>query len=280
MRYFILILSLILTSTSLVSAQEQTPYDIALERILDAEASGAIRLDLSSLELTDIPPEIGNLTELEMLFLLNNQLSNLPPEIGNLTKLYFLNIGGNQFSNLPLEIGNLTNLRELYLGGNYLDEIPDEIYNLPNLFLLDLSNNSLDSLSSEINNLMNLRILNISNNELNTLPAEIGNLSNLCSLHIEGNPIQHLPTSLAKLSNLEAEGCVLSLSDNPLVSPPSEVIDQGTSAIFDYLENRALWHFQRLMVSALGGIGVIVLMILGLRYRQRGIRKPKQKRGE
>ena len=73
MRYFILILSLILTSTSLISAQEQTPYDIALERILEAEASGATYLSLSYLGLPELPSEIGNLPNLTHFNVSNNE---------------------------------------------------------------------------------------------------------------------------------------------------------------------------------------------------------------
>lgn len=116
-------------------------------------------------------------------------------------------------------------------------------------------------------------------NELSSLPPEIGNLINLCLLGVDGNQIQYLPASLAKITRLESQHCRFYFENNPLISPPAEVIDQGTSAIFDYLENRALWHFQRLMLSVLGGVGLIVLVILGLRYRQRSQRKPKQKRG-
>ncbi|GAB5494857.1 MAG: hypothetical protein Phog2KO_50720 [Phototrophicaceae bacterium] len=95
-------------------------------------------------------------------------------------------------------------------------------------------------------------------------------------MSVHENQLSNLPTEISNLSNLR----IITLADNPLISPPPEVIDQGTPAILDYLENRALWHFQRLMLSVLGGLGVIVLVILGLRYRQRGLRKPKQKRGE
>jgi Leucine-rich repeat (LRR) protein len=36
---------------------------------------------------TALPPEIGNLTNLTVLYLSGNQLTALPPEIGNLTNL-------------------------------------------------------------------------------------------------------------------------------------------------------------------------------------------------
>ncbi|MBE9561738.1 MAG: leucine-rich repeat domain-containing protein, partial [Proteobacteria bacterium] len=44
-------------------------------------------LSLGSNQLSSLPPEIGNLTQLTKLYLIGNQLSSLPPEIGNLTQL-------------------------------------------------------------------------------------------------------------------------------------------------------------------------------------------------
>ena len=54
-------------------AQEQTPYDIALERILEAEASGATYLSLSYLGLPELPSEIGNLPNLTHFNVSNNE---------------------------------------------------------------------------------------------------------------------------------------------------------------------------------------------------------------
>ncbi|MCH7670191.1 MAG: leucine-rich repeat domain-containing protein [Acidobacteria bacterium] len=46
-----------------------------------------------------IPAELGNLTNLEFLFLGGNQLSgSIPAELGNLTNLDFLDLCGNQLS--------------------------------------------------------------------------------------------------------------------------------------------------------------------------------------
>lgn len=78
-----------------VHAQTQTPEDIALERIQAALAEGTTELDLSDMDLTTLPPEIGQLTNLTWLDLSENQLPALPPEIGQLTNLTHLNLSGN-----------------------------------------------------------------------------------------------------------------------------------------------------------------------------------------
>jgi len=50
----------------------QTPEQIALERIRQAADSGAESLDLSTLGLTSLPPEIGQLTNLAAMNRLRN----------------------------------------------------------------------------------------------------------------------------------------------------------------------------------------------------------------
>ena len=69
-----------------------------------------------------IPPEIGNLTNLTSLILINNQLTgSIPPELGNLTYLGSLDLSNNQLTgSIPLELGNLTNLTKLDLSNNQL----------------------------------------------------------------------------------------------------------------------------------------------------------------
>ncbi|MEO1523266.1 MAG: hypothetical protein AAFU78_21170, partial [Cyanobacteria bacterium J06633_2] len=71
--------------------------DELLQVIEHAAKEGVTELDLSGHELTELPPEIGQLTQLKTLILgkydqqtyryIGNQLSALPPEIGQLTSL-------------------------------------------------------------------------------------------------------------------------------------------------------------------------------------------------
>ena len=118
-------------------------------------------LDLSRRNLTELPKEIGNLTNLTSLSLNNNKLTKLPKEIGNLTNLTSFYLPGNRLTELPKEIGNLTNLTNLELSFNSLTELPKEIGNLTNLTSLDLLRNSLTELPKEIGNLTNLTGLDL-----------------------------------------------------------------------------------------------------------------------
>jgi Leucine-rich repeat (LRR) protein len=79
----------------------------------------------------------------------NNLFGNIPPEIGNLTNLSILSLTHNLISSIPKEIGNLTNLTRLFIDENQLSgPIPKEIGNLTKLTYLTLSKNQLSGSNS------------------------------------------------------------------------------------------------------------------------------------
>jgi internalin A len=275
---FISTLFICLLLCGLISAQEnQTPYEIALERIEEAEASGTKVLNLSNMNLAELPPEIGNLSVLEDLSLYGNSLSSLPPEIGNLLSLKELYLDVNQLQSLPPEIGRLRNLTRLFIAHNKLTSLPPEIGNLQNLDTLWLSGNLLQSLPSEISHLSRLHAMILADNQLSSLPLELASMDNLCVLDLRRNQFRHIPSFLLELQLMyKAAPCTFSIADNPLISPPPEVIAQGTPAILTYLRNEAWWHLQKLIVSGGAALGLVIIGILGLRWRKR---RGKKKNG-
>src|SRR5690606_25268910 len=82
-------------------AQGERAYEMALERIQRALETGATELNLNTLSLTRLPPEIGQLVTLEQLDLSYNQLTELPPEIGQLRNLWQLFVDGNPLTSPP-----------------------------------------------------------------------------------------------------------------------------------------------------------------------------------
>jgi small GTP-binding protein len=200
------------------------------EKILEAKEKGSTMLSLELNQLTTLPPEIWQLTNLTELYLWGNQLTTLPPEIGQLTNLTALSLDSNQLTTLPPEIGYLTNLTGLFLGDNHLTTLPPEIGQLSNLTKLHLSNNQLTTLSPEIGKLTNLKILNLGINQLTTLPPEIGQLTNLIWLNLDNNQLTTLPPEIGQLTNLEE----LILKHNPLLTPPVEIVNKGLKAIRNY----------------------------------------------
>ncbi len=176
-------------------------------------------LSLSKNQFTILPSEIGNLSQLTMLFLSKNQLANLPPEIGNLSQLTKLVLSGNRFTSFPPQISNLSQLTTLDLDNNHLTSLPSQIGSLSQLTVLSLFNNQLRSIPSQIGSLSQLTMLYLSNNHLASIPPQIGNLSQLTTLYLSKNQLTILPPEIGNLTQLTT----LYLSENQLASIPPQV---------------------------------------------------------
>lgn len=213
-----------------------TPDELR-EYLLDNRNS--TELDLSSRNLTELTPELGELTKLEILDLSGNQLTKLPIEVILLKNLEILRIGrldnGNLLSELPKEIGQLTKLRTLDIRHNVLRYLPESIGQLSNLRALFLGSNRLTELPQGIGQLTNLKTLYLPFNQLRDLPRQINNLTNLEKLYLQGNNLTKLPQEIGQLRNL----IELDLRENPLPIPP-EILNKTTepqAIITWYLKN-------------------------------------------
>lgn len=136
-------------------------------------------LSLCNMNLTVLPPEIGNFIGLKFLLLSKNQLHNLPESIGELTQLLALDLFENQLHSVPESIGKLTQLKGLFLNENQLHSLPNSIENLTQLCKLRLEGNQLHNLPENIGKLTNLFMLHLSDSPLLSLPASIFNLTKL-----------------------------------------------------------------------------------------------------
>jgi internalin A len=129
---------------------DRTHRDWVHERIEAAAKSGAEALDLSRIEITNLPESIGESPQLRQLDLSGNQLSSLPESIGRLAHLQQLDLSGNQLIALPESIGRLRQLRLLFVSENDLVHLPEELQQLSNLERLDLHQNKRLALPEEI----------------------------------------------------------------------------------------------------------------------------------
>lgn len=99
-------------------------------------------LDLSNKGLSKVPGYVFDRTVLVGLNVSNNKLDGaLQSQIGQLKNLKVLNLSNNEFTGVPAEVGQLKNLEILNLSNNKLTGLPNELGNLSNLKLLDLSGN-------------------------------------------------------------------------------------------------------------------------------------------
>jgi internalin A len=213
----------------------RNPESEANKRIQTALETEAIELDLSQLELREVPKSIAQLTNLQELYLYGNQLTSLPDAVAQLINLQKLDLYDNQLAGLPDIIVRLTSLQELNLENNQLTSLPDEIAQLNNLRDLNLLENQLESIPEKIGCLIRLKNLNLSVNKLINLPDSIRHLANLKELYLSRNKLLSLPDAVAQLTNLE----ILSLTHNQLTSLP-DWIGKLTELKIIFLEDNQL----------------------------------------
>lgn len=143
------------------------------------------------LGMESFPKDFGTAMSscLRVLSLGGNELTSIPSQILEMTQLRSLYLGSNRITELTRDIDRLENLRVLYLGGNHLISIPAEVGLLQNLQALSLCENKLSSLPPSIARLRNLKSLGLHKNLLTALPPEIVRLRGLHELSLRGNPL-------------------------------------------------------------------------------------------
>ena len=123
-----------------------------LQKIKHIKDNNLTTLDLSYNNLTEIPKEINELTQLEALILFNNKITKIK-NLNNLTRLKLLDISNNYISKIN-GLENLILLQQLHISFNRLTEIKG-LENLTRLKILDLIANSI----TELKGLKNLILL-------------------------------------------------------------------------------------------------------------------------
>ncbi len=147
-------------------------------------------------ELLVLPPIIGRLFTLRILYCCFNKFEMIPKEIGMLYNLKTLNFRRNKLKAIPSELGQLSKLEGLSLSFNYLTELPLEIWNLTNLKTLDLSDNSLTEISPKIKQLTKLQIIYLENNERLKIPVELGQINTLIKIQISSYQSHMIPQNI------------------------------------------------------------------------------------
>lgn len=163
----------------------------ALKRIAAVKADGGRILDLSSLNLEQLPIEIKSLTQLRRLDCSENRLTSLTG-IESLTQLISLSCNQNKLVSLA-GIERLAQLQELYCFSNQLTSLI-EIKDLTQLIDLFCQCNQLTSLAG-IESLTNIERLNCGANNLISID-EVAPLTKLWDLNCLENPIRHIPNVL------------------------------------------------------------------------------------
>ncbi|KAL3732376.1 hypothetical protein ACJRO7_029096 [Eucalyptus globulus] len=165
-----------------------------------------------NLIIGEIPREISNLVNLEILGMENNNFSGaIPIDLGNLQNLTIMSLSYNNLLGvIPSSLQKMKRLIKLLLPGNqFHGHIPSHLDNC-SLMELDRSNNNLSGSTFPV--VKSLIYLDLSNNHLSgVLPAEVRQIDHLNTMDISGNMFSgEIPSTLGDCNAL----VVLVMKDN------------------------------------------------------------------
>ena len=141
-------------------------------------------------------------------FALLDRLQSLPPSTTS------IDLTRSSLVAIPDELLRFRGLRELYLEGNRLVQLPPDLFRaLPDLTHLDLRNNRLISIPTAVIDHPSLKTILLQNNQLSSLPIELGSIRTLGTLSVSGNP---------------------------LLYPPEDIVAKGTRALLAYLREKSV----------------------------------------
>ncbi|OEE11765.1 protein kinase [Vibrio cyclitrophicus ZF205] len=216
-----------------------------LEQLKSGQLNGIKRLQLSE-GLTEFPLEIIELADsLEILDLSGNQLSELPQELTQLTNLRIIFASNNLFTHLPDVLGSLPELEMVGFKTNQIKTVSEE--SLPaQLRWLILTDNAIEVLPNSLGERPRLQKLALAGNQLRALPESMEKLSNLELVRLSANQLTEFPEFLIKLSKL----AWLAFAGNPFCKHPScldsvpavssqcyslnQVLGQGASGVISH----------------------------------------------
>jgi len=207
-------------------------YAEAQRRIRECREKKGKKLDLSGLDLKEIPPEITDLETLTVINLECPLVKKLPESFCKLKKMEAFrfrscnltaipdfitgwaelkeleiemqNTFQGPYTNLvsiPKNIGNLKKLKTLKLNGTSISKIPDSLSECPLEYLHIIGN--FKTLPDSIGNCKNLKIIIIDSDKLTFLPQSFCNLKKLEELHLEAFNLKSLPAAFGRLSALK-----------------------------------------------------------------------------
>ena len=211
------------------------------------ENSKITEIDLSGITFEKLPKIFMAFPEVKKVTIESN-LTTIPDEIQEMSDLQYLNISLNNFSEIPKCLRNLENLKELVIYSNkpksetpielngfenvsqitklkldrtYLEKIPDSLKYLKDLETLEMKNCGLRNIDN-ICSLVNLKEAYLNKNGIEKIPSCISQLKQLENLEIsiyntqEADPI--FPNSfgeLQKLKSLLFQRCYSKISQLP-----------------------------------------------------------------
>jgi Leucine-rich repeat (LRR) protein len=168
--------------------------------------------------LTQLDLDIGCLTSLTELYVMNCNITKVSGSIAQCKRLKSVNFSGNKLSFLPDHFFFLKNIQFLALDDNRFSPMPD-ILRLQSLSVLSFSNNPIAILPAEIGLLVRLTDVTFSMCLVKSLPHHMANLIHLERFAMPMNELQTVPESLCECYQLRK----LEFQHNKLACLPSQM---------------------------------------------------------
>ena len=183
-----------------------------------ATISGDTRIPEPAPEVRAFIDAIGQLDNMEELFVFGLLLGEIPASIRNLRRLRSLALSYAGLREVPDWVADLRELTGLYLNSNELQTLPDSLASLARLGSVSLHENRFTEIPEVVFHIRSLAYLNLAclkwrgyEGRITQIPPTILQLENLRTLYVDGQPIE---------------------------TPPPEVVREGVEAIKSYWRQR------------------------------------------
>lgn len=201
--------------------------------LCDAAQANVIEIRLPSNHLVGpLPATLDQLSQLQLLFLGNNQINGSIPPLDGFGEMRYLALSSNNLSGSIPSLSALRHLISLDLGNNELADAVPDVTNLPDLQSLDLSDNRLQGDIPPLDNLPKLLSLNLSDNTLTGTVPSLAGSPQLEYVFLAGNQLTGPPPELPRPDSLIAGGSALC----------ANYLDHVASAEWDAATGRVPWY--------------------------------------
>jgi Leucine-rich repeat (LRR) protein len=191
----------------------------------------------------------------------HNPMHSLPATLRLLRNMTRLDCSETLLKELPASLAELPDLKFVTATECLLVVVPVRVVDpagqpagtrprlpYPSLIELNVSQNRLVEVCPKLHEVVMLRLLNCSSNALKEIPAEIGKCWRLTELDLSANQILRLPYELGWLGSVLTR---LDVSNNPMWSPPPEVVELGTSEMLRFVVGSWFLQLHVFQTSAL-----------------------------
>ena len=193
-----------------ISIPEMALYEKMNESDIIEKGTGKMRIQPKDMihgkinnGLKSLPKEIGNLTNLEQLFIANGELETLPDEVSNLVSCTDVELYNcSKMTQFPMAVTKMPNLALLNLANNRQwssEELLKGFKGLATgpsrekLQIIYLNENNLEVVPKEIKNMKKLGMIDFSSNKIHTIEEAWGNDIKPVQIYFDNNRLSEFP---------------------------------------------------------------------------------------